>query len=1057
MKKKVVVGSVATLVLGMSLCSYQLGRFQAMEEQKNRVAYVEGGQSEQSTVAEDLTPDQISAKENIDAEQIVVKITDQGYVTSHGDHFHYYNGKVPFDAIFSEELVMKDPNYVLQDRHIINEVQDGYVIKVDGKYYLYLKDANKHKNVRSKEEVERQKGISSADSKKQATGQAGADGRYRTDDGYVFNPTDVIEDTGDGFIVPHGSHFHFIPKKDLSASELKVAQDFWNQKGTVNTARGHQYGGGSRQQEQIATTQVVQGQDLSSLLAQLDATPLSQRHVEADGLVFDPRAITKKTATGVIVPHGDHYHFVPYNQMSPLEEKISRMIGLNGAGVSSTQQARQPQQTPKQPTNPATPIGTHPALPVSPTQPKQSTGKVVSYMGRQIPAYGKGLDGKAYFTSDGYVFSKKSITSVDDQGLVASHGDHFHYVGFGELEDFEIKQVEEWVNEKAGKQNPTKVTEQASGNIKPTDSAQGNESKPSTPIQETPVKPDDTIQADRPAFEYKHVIAKRSQDEKVIYDVELNGKTYSYSRNELDLMNISFAELILAEKDKQYVFDVAPLAEGDLKPAMLVSMDHIPMKGANATYDTGQSFIIPHIDHIHVLPYTWLSKEQIATIRYIMQHPDIRPSAWTSSGHGDGEATDIVPPILNATPKTNRVGLKNWQIIYTAEEVMVARAQGKFATNDGYIFSAEDVLDPASFVFSQAFSLPRATGGSLRSISKKELSKEELEAVQTLLDKRDAEELAKNVTPIEKRAGLKNWQIVHSAEELAEAKSAGKYTTKDGYIFDPADLLDPKVKIGTDNYRIPRVITDGYRRINKSDLNYLSELIPAEAMVAQREKSNSSSPSTPAPTETEASAGETTTPEQPQVAKETAEEIYNRVEAKKVVPFEALTYNAGYATEVRNGTLVIPHQDHYHYVSFKWFDQGSARSPEGYSLEDFLATVKYYMTNPQERPVSDDGWGVFTPNTPSESTEETETEESDEEIISEETEEIDEFTEELKRRAEEFGMDFKTFEQSLVTLSDRYKVSFEAFEYDAASKVVRLVDKDGVKRTISLPSLEEQV
>ncbi|WP_238140025.1 hypothetical protein [Streptococcus suis] len=115
------------------------------------------------------------------------------------------------------------------------------------------------------------------------------------------------------------------------------------------------------------------------------------------------------------------------------------------------------------------------------------------------------------------------------------------------------------------------------------------------------------------------------------------------------------------------------------------------------------------------------------------------------------------------------------------------------------------------------------------------------------------------------------------------------------------------------------------------------------------------------------------------------------------------------------------------------------------------------MTNPQERPVSDDGWGVFTPNTPSESTEETETEESDEEIISEETEEIDEFTEELKRRAEEFGMDFKTFEQSLVTLSDRYKVSFEAFEYDATSKVVRLVDKDGVKRTISLPSLEEQV
>ena len=45
--------------------------------------------------------------------------------------------------------------------------------------------------------------------------------------------------------------------------------------------------------------------------------------------------------------------------------------------------------------------------------------------------------------------------------------------------------------------------------------------------------------------------------------------------------------------------------------------------------------------------HTWLSKEQIATIRYIMQHPDIRPSAWTSSGHGDVEATDSARNIVD--------------------------------------------------------------------------------------------------------------------------------------------------------------------------------------------------------------------------------------------------------------------------------------------------------------------------------------------------------------------------------------------------------------------------
>ena len=61
--------------------------------------------------------------------KIVIKITDQGYVTSHGDHYHYYNGKVPYDAIISEELLMKDPNYQLKDSDIVNEIKGGYALR----------------------------------------------------------------------------------------------------------------------------------------------------------------------------------------------------------------------------------------------------------------------------------------------------------------------------------------------------------------------------------------------------------------------------------------------------------------------------------------------------------------------------------------------------------------------------------------------------------------------------------------------------------------------------------------------------------------------------------------------------------------------------------------------------------------------------------------------------------------------------------------------------------------------------------------------------------------
>ena len=356
--KKYVLGSVALLAL--SLSSYELGRYQAVQTSKesNRVSYIEGNQASAKT--ENLTPDEVSQREGINAEQIVVKITDQGYVTSHGDHYHYYNGKVPYDAIISEELLMKDPNYQLKDSDIVNEVKGGYVIKVDGRYYVYLKEASHAENIRSKDEINRQKqehGHGSGTKVSNEVTLARAQGRYTTDDGYVFNASDIIEDTGDAYIVPHGNHFHYIPKSDLSASELAAAQAFLSGKGGQTSSVGYRPSTNSSSSSSEASNSSSYGQtnhsnvetnirrwaptvspqvdnsyqaspseDVSSLLKQLYALPLSQRHVESDGLVFDPAQITKKTANGVAVPHGDHYHFIPYSQMSALEEKIARMI-----------------------------------------------------------------------------------------------------------------------------------------------------------------------------------------------------------------------------------------------------------------------------------------------------------------------------------------------------------------------------------------------------------------------------------------------------------------------------------------------------------------------------------------------------------------------------------------------------------------------------------------------------------------------------------------------------------------------------------------------------------
>ena len=911
--KKYVLGSVALLAL--SLSSYELGRYQAVQTSKesNRVSYIEGNQA--SAKIENLTPDEVSQREGINAEQIVVKITDQGYVTSHGDHYHYFNGKVPYDAIISEELLMKDPNYKLRNEDIVSEVKGGYVIKVDGRYYVYLKDASHTENIRSKEEINRQKQEHGHDGGTKVSNEvtlARAQGRYTTDDGYVFNASDIIEDTGDAYIVPHGNHFHYIPKSDLSASELAAAQAFlagkdqklvsrptyaYNQIDNPSNTSEDNPSLPSQPSASSFKSESGKAEDLNSLLQELYSLPTQQRHVESDGLIFDPAQITKRTANGVAVPHGDHFHFIPYSQMSALEEKLARNVPIGGQPIQShadnpkPSSSEKPSSTIKPNFNLNTPApnrgtggayttddgyvfsptdviedtgdafvvphgnhfhyipksdlsagelaaaqaywngkqGAHsstssskpssdnskpaqpsltetPNLTVTPTyhqnqgedistllselyakplserhvesdglvfdpariikrtangvavphgdhyhfipysqmsdleqkiarmiplngqnglneivtdiKPLASKEVVHKFLGQPIKAYGKGLDGKPYDTSDGYIFTKDSIDSVDKSGVIAKHGDHFHYMGYGELEQFELDEVAKWIQE-TGK-NPDSIVSSVHSD-----------------------------EEERPKFDYKKVTDKISRNSKVGYIINEGGKDYFYSREELDLTQIAFSEQELMLKDRDhYRYDIV---ETEIKPRLAVDVSSLPMHAANTTYDTGTSFIIPHIDHIHVVPYSWLNSEQIATIKYVMQHPEVRPEVWSKPGHDDAGSV-----IANVTPLEKRAGMQNWQIIHSAEEVQKALAEGRFATPDGYIFDPKDVLAKETFVWEdKSFSIPRAGGGSLRSITKSDLSEVEWKEAQDLIAKRIKEKESKTETSTHPNKELK--------------------------------------------------------------------------------------------------------------------------------------------------------------------------------------------------------------------------------------------------------------------------------------------------------------
>ena len=717
--KKYVLGSVALLAL--SLSSYELGRYQALQTSKesNRVSYIEGNQASAKT--ENLTPDEVSQREGINAEQIVVKITDQGYVTSHGDHYHYYNGKVPYDAIISEELLMKDPNYQLRNEDIVNEVKGGYVIKVDGRYYVYLKDASHAENIRSKDEINRQKqehGHGSGTKVSNEVTLARAQGRYTTDDGYVFNASDIIEDTGDAYIVPHGNHFHYIPKSDLSAGELAAAQAFLSGKGGQTSSVGYRpstnsssnssseasnsssYGQTNHSNVEANTRrwvptvspqvdnsyQASPSEDVSSLLKQLYALPLSQRHVESDGLVFDPAQITRKTANGVAVPHGDHYHFIPYSQMSDLEQRIARMISENYQGNHTTAGGKELKPIP-------TPIPAPEPTPIPSPQPVPNPQ----------PAPSNPIDGKLV---------KQAIRKVVD-GYVFEENGILRYIFAKELSAETVAAIDD----------------------------------------------------------------KLAQQESLSH--ELGAKKTN-----------------LVSGDQKFYNKVYDLLAA-------VHQDLISNKGRQADFDA--------LDRL----LERLNDESSDKVKLV----------------------DDILAFLAPIRHPERLGKLNAQIAYTDDEIQVA-------------------------------------------------------------------------------------------------KLAGKYTTEDGYIFDPRDITSDE----GDAYVTPHMSHSHW--IKKDSL---SEAERAAGQAYAKEKGL-----TP-PSTNHQSSGNTEA--------KGAEAIYNRVKAAKKVPLDHIPYNLQHTVEVKNGSLIIPHYDHYHNIKFGWFDEGLYEAPKGYSLEDLFATVKYYVEHPEERPHSDNGWG----------------------------------------------------------------------------------------------------
>ena len=201
---------------------------------------------------------------------VVTEITEDGYVTLHGDHSHYEKGLVPYNAKFLDKLVYNDKNYKLKDEDIQYEVAQGYIIKVNGKYYYYPKEGVKQSNIVD-EETAKTISASSHSHHHEKTSTH--------EDNYQFNPKDIVKETADGYVVRHGDHYHFIKKSDLSAAQLNsIKQADINNETPINTA--------------------------------------GITHATSDGYIFKGESdIIGHNSFGFIVKHGSHNHIISFDSL----------------------------------------------------------------------------------------------------------------------------------------------------------------------------------------------------------------------------------------------------------------------------------------------------------------------------------------------------------------------------------------------------------------------------------------------------------------------------------------------------------------------------------------------------------------------------------------------------------------------------------------------------------------------------------------------------------------------------------------------------------------------
>lgn len=114
--------------------------------------------------------------------------------------------------------------------------------------------------------------------------KAGAVAVNTLNDGYVFNPADIVSEDANGYVVRHGDHFHYIPKASLSQQKQVQASRAVSRLGNQNNSHYR-----------------VNSSKIAGL-----------HHPTSDGFLFNGQGIKGTTPTGILVEHHNHLHFISF-------------------------------------------------------------------------------------------------------------------------------------------------------------------------------------------------------------------------------------------------------------------------------------------------------------------------------------------------------------------------------------------------------------------------------------------------------------------------------------------------------------------------------------------------------------------------------------------------------------------------------------------------------------------------------------------------------------------------------------------------------------------------